>query len=142
MNSLYTLGVRQTNSIQADLERRIGSGAEEPISVPRGMPTIAAAFENAPAIRTQEFYVRSSTGWKGTLDKLRSSAGSREEAQVRERREREAEETTQIIAGCRDDIRALWNDEVVHQMLDRRKKRLEDCPGLYVMRSILSLPRY
>lgn len=80
------------------------------MSVPRGVPTVAAPFENstAGAPRTQEFNVRSSTGWKGTLEKLRAgSAGSREEAAVRELWEREDEETTAIIASCRGDIREL-----------------------------------
>ena len=34
------------------------------------------------------------------------------------------------IASCRDDMRALWNDPAVRAMLDRRRSRIEDGPGL------------
>lgn len=131
-HKLLKLRLAPLRRVQVDLERRLGSGAEEPVPVPRGVPTVAAPFDNDPlAFRSQEFYVRSSTGWKGTLEKLRSgSAGSREEAVVRERKQQEDEEITAIIAGCRDDIHELWNDELVKVMLDRRKKRIEDGPGL------------
>ncbi|KAH8107370.1 hypothetical protein DFH11DRAFT_1882315 [Phellopilus nigrolimitatus] len=72
--------------------RRLGSGAEEPVSVAGCPPTVAAPFDAASsaavgARRPQEFFVRSSTGWKSALDRLHSrssSAGSREEAVVRQ----------------------------------------------------------
>lgn len=93
-HKLLKLRLAPLRRVQKDLERRLGSGAEEP--TPSKDPTVAAP---------QEFFVRSSTGWKTTLDKLRprSSTGSREDAHSRELREREAEETTAIIAGCRDE---------------------------------------
>ncbi|KAH8111207.1 hypothetical protein DFH11DRAFT_1729676 [Phellopilus nigrolimitatus] len=113
-HKLLRLRLAPLRRVQADLERRLGSGAEEPVSVAGGPPTVAAPFDaSGAARRPQEFYVRSSTGWKSALDRLRprsSSAGSREEAQERARRERDAEESTAIIAGCCD---ALWTDSVV-----------------------------
>lgn len=141
-HKLLKLRLAPLRRVQGDLERRLGSGAEEPIPVPRGVPTVAAPFDanaphsssSKPAIKSQEFYVRSSTGWKGTLEKLRvvGGANSREEAAMRDRREREDGDTTAIIAGCREDIEWLWADETVRMMLDRRKRRLEDGPGLCV----------
>ncbi|KAI5119021.1 hypothetical protein M0805_001880 [Coniferiporia weirii] len=130
-HKLLKLRLTPLRRVQADLERRLGSGAEEPIPVPPGVSTSAAPFDGFSG-RPQEFYVRSSTGWKSALDKLRNSSGSREEALGRERREREAEESTAIIAGCREDMYALWTDSVVRQMLDRRKQRLEDSAGFFL----------
>lgn len=89
----------------------------------------------------QEFYIRSSTGWKAALDRLRPAGSGRSSLSTdRERegngrdakskREREAEGTTRIIAGCREDIGALWEDEVVKTMLARRRLRLEEGGGL------------
>lgn len=42
----------------------------------------------------------------------------------------EEEEIVEVIASCRDDIKALWEDDIVAEVLNRRKVRLEDGPGL------------
>ncbi|KAH8111204.1 G-alpha-domain-containing protein [Phellopilus nigrolimitatus] len=136
-HKLLRLRLAPLRRVQADLERRLGSGAEEPVSVAGGPPTVAAPFDGTPAAgrRPQEFYVRSSTGWKSALDRLRprsSSAGSREEAQERARRERDAEESTAIIAGCCEDMHALWTDSVVRQLLTARRLHLEDSAGFFL----------
>ncbi|KLO07523.1 G-alpha-domain-containing protein [Schizopora paradoxa] len=85
----------------------------------------------------QEFYVRSSTGWKAALERLRPagsgrSSTEREREDAKNRSEREAEETTRVIAECREDIGALWNDEVVKTMLARRRLRLEEGGGFFL----------
>ncbi|EJD04654.1 G-alpha-domain-containing protein [Fomitiporia mediterranea MF3/22] len=122
-HKLLKLRLAPLRRVQKDLERRIGAGSQEPTDT--GASTVAAP---------QEFYVRSTTGWKTALDKLRprNSTGSREEAHGRELRERESEETTAIIAGCRDDMAALWQDPTIRQMLTRRKLRLEDSAGFFL----------
>lgn len=93
VHKLLKLRLAPLRRVQKDLERRLGSGAEEPTDAPPGTITEAAP---------QEFFVRSSTGWKGTLEKLRTR-NSRDETHSREWREKEAEETNAIIAGCRDE---------------------------------------
>ncbi len=136
--------------VQRDLEVRLGAGAEEPSPALAGAPmTEAAPFGDPlssnsgpyfipPSRRgPQEFFVRSSTGWKAALERLRSSSereggGTGEEAKKKSKKEREAEETTRVIAGCREDIATLWEDEVVKLMLVRRKLRLQERGGLYV----------
>ncbi|KAL5495940.1 hypothetical protein ACEPAI_1404 [Sanghuangporus weigelae] len=125
MHKLLKLRLAPLRRVQKDLECRLGSGAEEPTDAPPGTITEAAP---------QEFYVRSSTGWKSTLEKLKSrnSTGSRDDSHTREWREREAEETNAIIAGCRDDMRSLWLDPTIRQMLARRKLRLEDSAGFFL----------
>lgn len=105
-------------------------------------PGAVTSFFVPPSRRgPQEFYVRSSTGWKAALDRLRplgSAArasserardGSGREA-ARNKEVREAKETTEIIAACREEIGALWGDEVVRSMLARRRLRLEERGGL------------
>ena len=146
---LLKLKLAPLRKVQTDLERRLGSGAEEPTPFDGGaaLSSSASPFDSAAASsstmfgsypltnsppRRQEFYVRSSTGWKSALDKLRptrSSTSSRE-GQEGARERREAEETTQIIAGCRDDMKALWDDKIIREMLARRKLRLEEGGGL------------
>jgi guanine nucleotide-binding protein alpha-1 subunit len=135
-HKILKLRLAPLRHVQRDLEQRLGSGAEEPMPVPPGYQTSAAPFNEhgSNMSRHQEFFVRSSTGWKAALASLRSrnSTGSRDDVDGRSQREREAEETTHIIAGCRDDVRALWHDPTVQQLLALRRLRLEDSPGFYL----------
>jgi hypothetical protein len=50
---------------------------------------------------------------------------------------RKAAEVTGVVVGCAEDMKALWEDSAVQEMLRRKKIRLEEEPGLYVI--ILSL---
>ena len=43
------------------------------------------------------------------------------------------DEATDVIAKCKDDIKALWTDEAVRLVLKKRKIRLEDSAGLWVI---------
>ena len=40
------------------------------------------------------------------------------------------EDATEIIASCAEDMHTLWEDEVVQELLRRRRIRLELAPGL------------
>ncbi|KAF9481633.1 G-alpha-domain-containing protein [Pholiota conissans] len=42
------------------------------------------------------------------------------------------EEIMEMIAACREDIKELWEDDIVGEMLSRRKVRLEDAPGFFI----------
>jgi guanine nucleotide-binding protein subunit alpha len=144
-HKLLRLRLAPLRRVLKDLEMRIGAGSEEPTS--SGAPTVAAPFDdiytningssNAPVVAPrprppQEFYVRSSTGWKSALEKIkpRNSTSSRDGNGMKERWEREAEEATQVISGCREDMKMLWEDEVVRRMLERKRVRLEESGGL------------
>lgn len=144
-HKLLKLKLAPLRKVQADLEKRLGSGAEEPTPFEggSGTNTTAAPFDQSPysngyaapssPTRRQEFYVRSSTGWKSALEKLRParpSTSSSRDSMEGARGRREAEETSQIIAGCREDMKALWEDKTVREMLARRKVRLEEGGGL------------
>ncbi|KAF8970665.1 guanine nucleotide binding protein, alpha subunit [Flammula alnicola] len=50
---------------------------------------------------------------------------------VRKARDTE-EDIVEVIASCRQDIKALWEDDIVGEMLNRRKIRLEDAPGFFI----------
>jgi guanine nucleotide-binding protein subunit alpha len=39
-------------------------------------------------------------------------------------------DSTEVIASCKDDIKALWRDDVVQAMLAKRRFRLEDSASL------------
>ncbi|TFK53943.1 G-alpha-domain-containing protein [Heliocybe sulcata] len=149
--------------VQKDLEARLGSAASEltstdvttaaPFVDPPLSPALNGTAELQPnPHRPREFFVRSNTGWKTALDKVRPRLSintrssedlngnfrgdAQPEAGMRKRsmkRRREiGDEITDIIADCREDIRALWTDDVVHSLLVKRKLRLEDTPGFFL----------
>ena len=85
----------------------------------------------------QEIFVRPGMGWHGAL--LRgarsrpSSAGSTGF---------ETPDDTQcVLDSCRADMVALWQNPTVRAILQRRKVRLEELPGLYVIPSYFTSPR-
>jgi guanine nucleotide-binding protein subunit alpha len=105
--------------VQKELEDKLGAAASEVYS-----------FDSPNnQKRPREFSINSTNGWKTALDKLRPllnvTGGS-----TRKLRDAESDETTDVIAGCRDDMKAIWEDPVVRKMLNRRKFRIEDTPGL------------
>lgn len=119
--------------IQTDLEQRLGAASTEPDST---SVTNAAPFADSELIgrrALQEFSVNSTNGWKSALDKFRSMrARNSDEAQVGSLRRLKSkdDETAEVIAGCRDDMKAIWEDSVVREMLSRRKTRIEESAGL------------
>jgi hypothetical protein len=46
---------------------------------------------------------------------------------------RKAAEVTGVVVGCAEDMKALWEDSGVQEMLRRKKIRMEEEPGLYVI---------
>jgi hypothetical protein len=65
-------------------------------------------------------------GGSGTV-RLRNPRGARQHIVSRED---EADAASDMLAMCRDDIAALWNDEVIQKMLDRANIHLQHLPGL------------
>lgn len=115
--------------VQGDLERKLGAGATE-LYTSSGVTT-AAPFDVVNRRALQEFSVNSSNGWKSALDKFRTLRSARPEApgSVRKGKDRE-DDVSDVIASCRDDIKAIWEDSTVKEMLARRKVRIEDSAGL------------
>jgi guanine nucleotide-binding protein alpha-1 subunit len=129
-------------SVQNTLETNLGAASLDPHST----STISAApFDevnhHSGRRPLQEFSINSSNGWKTALEKfrtLRSAPATRTDsitndslaAAVDSKKIKDSEETiAEIIASCRDDIKSLWDDNIVAETLVRRKVRLEDGPG-------------
>lgn len=118
--------------VQSDLEQKLGAGATE-LYTSSGVTT-AAPFDMINNRRVlQEFSVNSSNGWKSALDKFRTMRYARPETpgSVRKGKDRE-DDVSDIIASCRDDIKAIWEDPTVKEMLGRRKVRIEDSAGFFL----------
>lgn len=85
--------------------------------------------------RLQDVCVRAGSGWKGLLAGMQDGGGG--DGKGREPRrpstaEGKKDDPTAVLAACRDDIIALWEDPIVKSVLKRRGIRLQDMPGLCV----------
>ena len=110
--------------VQQDLERRLGAAAVEEST----NPGPGGALPRLP-----EFAVRSRDGWRSALERFRTRPqDAQENARAADARVRKAAEVTGVVVGCAEDMKALWEDSGVQEMLRRKKIRMEEEPGLYV----------
>lgn len=138
--------------VQLELERRLGSASLEMWST---TVDTAAPFDQEPGPSSgkrgmNEFSIHSSNGWKTALGKLKtlrtpgqgSSRGDSHDGESNgspvatspSAASREWEdEIGESLELYRNDIKTLWEDSTVHEVLSRRKIRLEDMPGLCVL---------
>lgn len=103
--------------------------------------------------RPKEFAITTRTGWKAALIKVReristssatslhsSASVSQKAAGKRKKREdMDVEEVREVLCELGTDMQALWDDEGIRALLKKRKVRLEEKSGLYVI-SISSGP--
>jgi len=103
----------------------------------------------------REFYIRSNNSWKDRFKSGLKNAGRPHSGGSihnvfgpRNGKEKEISlvewgkvnadlgEITGIIAGCREDIKALWEDELVQRIMSKRKHRVDESSGLCVLYSL------
>jgi len=134
---LLKLRLGPLKRVQTDLERRLGSTAVEPHST--SVTTAAPFGEDRRAL--QEFSINSTNGWKTALEKIKAMRSARTEATEGPLRKVNDvdDEIAEVIAGCKDDIKAIWEDSTVRELLNRSKTRLEDAAGLYAVNLLVFL---
>jgi guanine nucleotide-binding protein alpha-1 subunit len=111
--------------VQQDLQRRLGAAAVEESSNPGS---------GAVLPRASEIAIRSRDGWRSALERFRiRPQDAREDARAADARVRKAAEVTEVVVGCAEDMKTLWEDRAVQGMLRRKKIRMEEEPGLYVI---------
>ena len=103
----------------------------------------------------QEIFVRPGASWKGALARARvnftdypssgsyssSSSSSNNENSNTSQRPMSAgntgletpDELQEVLSSCRKDMMQLWNDQGIREVLRRKKIRLEDASGLWVL---------
>ena len=157
-HKILRLRLAPLRGVQTDLERKLGSGAFEdrgPLNSssqgqiqPSSSESSPTDDESSHARRLpKEFYIRSNNSWKDRLKSGLKNAGrpysggslvgpgDKELSLLgRGKASADLEEITGIIAGCREDIKALWEDELVQKVLSKRKYRVDESSGLYVLR--------
>lgn len=111
--------------MQQDLQRRLGAAAVEESSNPGS---------GAVLPRASEIAIRSRDGWRTALERFRiRPQEAQEDARAADARVRKAAEVTEVVVGCAEDMKTLWEDSAVQGMLRRKKIRMEEEPGLYVI---------
>ncbi|KAH0834093.1 guanine nucleotide binding protein, alpha subunit [Lanmaoa asiatica] len=127
---LLKLRLAPLRRVQVDLEKRLGPGSQEIYSF---LPVAPTERDEKGHLHSREFGIISRNGWKSGLEKLRlvQKDGSRPESTPR-RREEEKYEITDVLVGCKEDMKNLWDDSVVQQILTQRKAHIEDSPGFFL----------
>jgi len=118
-----TLRLAPLRQVEKELKTFLGAGSEEVQITQRyvGMDAeqhFRMEFKNS----VTEFCVRSTSGWKSVIDQIRNPQPGRESTAYKV--------GCQVVSGCKEDIRWLWEDTITKQILHQRHIRLEDSPGL------------
>ena len=105
--------------VEAELRVRLGAGSE---LVPPALNSMSATPFDAPYSnqrrRKPEVWVPS---WKDVVDPSGRSG---------ELSPKIVDAVTSVLAGCKDDMKALWDDKAVRLALKRRRLQLPDSAGL------------
>lgn len=158
-HKILRLRLAPLRGVQTDLERKLGSGAFEDQGQlnnnGRGrIQPSPSSSESSPTDEDdsqgrrlpKEFYIRSNNSWKDRIKSGLRNAGrpysvgstvgpSEKEPSPpgRGKAYADLEDITGVIAGCREDIKALWEDELVQKVLSKRKYRVDESSGLCVL---------
>jgi guanine nucleotide-binding protein alpha-1 subunit len=151
-HKLLRLRLALIKTLQSDLEKKLGASSIEPdytlddisdsphsaaaaLSVRPRRPSAEYAEDDAAGMTSHsyaarmpqaDFFIRGSNGWKTALDKI----GGRKHRDSISTPDKERDDATEMLVTCRDDIKSLWEDKVIQELLKRRNLRMEDAPGL------------
>lgn len=129
---LLKLKLLPLRSVQSDIQNRLGL---RDYPTPPSEPD-ADTPSSISKPRSHELFVWSHAAWKAAL-RPASERRSLDAKSGAARKASEEAETSEILASCREDIQALWQDEVVQEMLRRRRLRLDLLPGLCAVLNFL-----
>lgn len=121
-HALLKLRLTPLRELQRDLEETLGVSLAEDVEHPLQRSSAPTAGRTS-----QEAFISSHTSWKS---RLRAGGEGTPDGVVKRNRVSRAREAVEILAGCRDDIRAVWADALVQEMLRRRQFVIESIPGL------------
>ena len=110
-HDLLRLRLAPLRSVEVDLRNRLGESGDDP-------------FVRVPLRPGSEFCVRR---LDEALEKSQHWLG---ESSVCSGRATPVDETTEVLAGCKEDMKALWADEAVRLVLRKRQIALDDLAGL------------
>jgi guanine nucleotide-binding protein alpha-1 subunit len=131
-HQLMMIRLAPLRNVEVELKRRLGAATEAPHP---HLPMSATPFEvpkSEPSVkrRLNEFSVRC---WNDAVDPDARKTQTSDTAD-------DLDSCTNEIAACKNDMKALWTDQSVQLALTRRKIRLPDSAGLYVLPLLVTMP--
>lgn len=119
-HQLLMIRLAPLRGVETELRRRLGAGSE---LVPPGLnPMIATPFDIPSRNQLRQKPEVSVPSWKDVLDPS---------GRPGEKSTKTGDAATSVLAGCKEDMKALWEDKAVHLALKRRRLQLPDSAGLY-----------
>lgn len=109
--------------VEADLKMALGAAADEVTETTSYSNMVATPFDSvssrplSPQHRKREFCVRSHDAWKSVLVEPHLPSPRRSPLSA---------ESSEVIAVFRSDIRVLWRDGTIRDVILRRRIALED----------------
>ena len=110
--------------VEADLKRRLGAASVEDTG--SAIDDMSENIVDANSVQNQsrEFGVR---GWKDMLAKWTK------DTKLGCDNDQPVDDATEVIASCREDMKALWTDQTVRDILAKRQMKLQDSAALSVI---------
>ena len=97
----------------------------------KGYSNGSISSKSDSSTHNQEVFVRPGTSWKGVLARSFNRMNGRPMSAGSTNLE-STDEPQDVLHACRHDMVNLWGNQLVRDILRRRKIRLEEFPGLYV----------
>lgn len=110
--------------VEADLRARLGVEADTPVGFhsPLSSPQTPDSSLNEATVRS----------WNGALNGYERHESGEQRLRNRSSVLKGGDEAMEVLDACREDIISLWNDDVVQDILARRRIKLEDEPGFFL----------
>lgn len=141
-HQLLKLRLGPLRRVEADLKRQLGEGADEeqdgvaesfgPLSLEMASQTLTKRTKEFGVRKLHEALQRSAAATKRSQSRNGSTHGHGSDDELSGFGD-SVDGATEILASCQEDMKALWSDEAVKMVLRKRKLRLEDTAGLYVV---------
>ncbi|EPT05833.1 hypothetical protein FOMPIDRAFT_1155651 [Fomitopsis schrenkii] len=148
-HALLRLRLAPLRQVENELRRLLGAASSEagaadggamratPFDEPYTAGAQAGGTMRSRSSADRDLCLRSNRSWKDALNARRVSMGSGPGSRAvspgpGSREGPERDDATEVIAGCRDDMRALWEDGVVREMLARQRMRLADSASFFL----------
>jgi len=126
-HKLLQLRLQPLTRVRRDLEKYLGSAALEPDQVGTATNIVFPSSDELPGSprRNTEFSVPVNSSWKSR------ASGKEDSKRLVERKSiQDLHDATEILYRCGSDIKQLWADDVVQQVLRVTKAQLEHSSGL------------
>ncbi|KIM31194.1 hypothetical protein M408DRAFT_327479 [Serendipita vermifera MAFF 305830] len=99
--------------------------AEELLKMKISLPQEEDGESGIVLADSNEFSVRSASGWKQAFNKMRGITSAREDSRF-------DNGPASILEACAEDMIALWTDPATKQLLKQRRIRIEESSGFFL----------